>query len=117
MRDRSDYVAIGAVICLAISLAICLLFSPSRHELANILTWPMNTGKHGAYNFFSGIGIDSFVGLAVYLKHHNCHSRWCLRTGHKHPEHGWPVCRRHYHRALDVSASGEFGSDSARASG
>lgn len=91
--------AIRPAICLAIAaicLAFCLVFSPSRHELANILTWPMNTGKHGAYNFFSGIGFDWMVGVALYLRHHNCHKKGCLWFGHKHPEHGWPVCREHY---------------------
>lgn len=91
------YVPAIAAIALAICLAIYLSLSPSRHELANILTWPMNTGKHGAYNFFSGIGIDSIVGLFLYWRHNNCHSRLCPYVGHKHPEHGWPVCKRHYH--------------------
>jgi hypothetical protein len=67
------------------------------HQVANIVTWPMNTGKHGGYNFFSGIGMDWIVGLAVYWKHHNCHEPRCPRTGHKHPVHGWPSCRHHYH--------------------
>lgn len=67
------------------------------HQLANIATWPMDTGKHGGYNFWSGIGIDSFVGGVLYWKHNVCHERRCLFTGHKHPEHGWPACKRHYH--------------------
>jgi hypothetical protein len=54
------------------------------------------------YNFWSGIGSDvseiTLLGMVVALiKHHNCHSKRCLRPGHKHPVHGWPACKKHWH--------------------
>jgi hypothetical protein len=70
--------------------------------MVNILTWPMNTGKHGGYNFWSGIGSGSpvFALLVASAKHKNCHIKGCWRVGHVHPDHGWPSCRRHYRDEL-----------------
>lgn len=57
-----------------------------------------------SYNLWSGIA-GSFLtsvpgwGLAagLFARHHNCREKRCWRLGHRHPEHGLPVCRRHYH--------------------
>lgn len=70
--------------------------------LVHVLTWPMNTGKHGGYNFWSGIGSGSpiLVGLGAWAKHKNCHEKGCWRIGHPHPGHGFPTCRKHYRRPL-----------------
>lgn len=55
-----------------------------------------------SYNFWSGIASDiselTLMGGAVaLLRHHNCEQPGCWRLGHRHPEHGRPVCRKHYH--------------------
>lgn len=56
------------------------------------------------YQFWSGIesAIErplGWLGLgALYLRHHNCEHKGCWRPGHRHPDHGRPVCRAHYHR-------------------
>lgn len=60
---------------------------------------------HGlGYQFWSGIGSDfgeaSLVtGIAVLLRHRNCHVKGCWRLGHADPEHGYPACRRHHSKA------------------
>lgn len=69
------------------------------HELVNIITWPMSTGKHGGYNFWSGSLAPSpwAAGtILLFVKHKNCHVKGCWRVGHNHPSHGWPSCRHHY---------------------
>ncbi len=73
------------------------------HELTGplypVLDWPIDTGKDGAYNFFSGIGSGSpiLIAVAVWWRHHNCHVQRCWRLSwHPHPQHGHPVCRRHH---------------------
>jgi hypothetical protein len=39
-----------------------------------------------------------FSGLVVTMvKHINCEQPGCWRIGHRHPDHGRPVCRKHYH--------------------
>lgn len=41
------------------------------------------------------LGFSSlFVGA---WKHVNCEQPGCWRWGHRHPDHGRPVCREHYH--------------------
>ena len=58
---------------------------------------------HGdGYQFWSGIAgsfLTSLPGWAIaiclYLRHHNCTQKGCLRLGHPDPEHGHPVCRTH----------------------
>lgn len=43
----------------------------------------------------AALGFSSFfVGL---WKHVNCEQDGCWRPGHRHPGHGRPVCRNHYH--------------------
>ncbi len=54
------------------------------------------------YQFWSGIGSDigelTILGIAIgAYKHINCEEPGCWRFGHRHPGHGRPVCRRHYH--------------------
>lgn len=41
------------------------------------------------------LGFSSLV-LGVW-KHINCEQPGCWRPGHRHPDHGRPVCRMHYH--------------------
>lgn len=38
--------------------------------------------------------VSAMVGL--YL-HHQCEKPGCKKVGHRHPDHGRPVCRDHYH--------------------
>lgn len=54
------------------------------------------------YQFWSGIGSDVFLatGIAAAARHLNCDKRGCWRLGHRHPDHGRPTCRRHYHHDL-----------------
>lgn len=53
------------------------------------------------YQWWSGLGSDlgelTLIGLlAGAYKHANCEEPGCWRLGHRHPDHGRPVCRRHY---------------------
>jgi hypothetical protein len=71
-------------------------------DIAAYLLHPL----HGlGYQFWSGIGSDfgeytvaaSVIGTAALTwKHINCEHPKCPRPGHRHPDHGRPVCRRHY---------------------
>jgi hypothetical protein len=64
--------------------------------------------EHGnGYQWWSGAGSDlgevTLIGLVLAgLKHRNCHEKGCWRLGHSHPEHGFPSCRKHYRRRLEV---------------
>ena len=54
------------------------------------------------YQFYSGIGSDLsemtlVAGMIGLYRHVNCEAPHCWRPGHRHPEHGRPVCKRHYH--------------------
>lgn len=57
-----------------------------------------------SYNFWSGISGSNItlpVAAAAYAAgwwhQHNCHVQGCMRLQwHPHPEHGHPVCRRHF---------------------
>ena len=71
--------------------------------LYHIFDWPMNTGRNGGYNFFSGVGSGGpWLIAAVWARKHNCHVKRCPRLAwHPHPEHGHPVCKRHYCQAAD----------------
>jgi len=56
------------------------------------------------YQFWSGVGSDlselTLLGIAIGAwKHVNCEEPRCWRPGHRHPGHGRPVCRRHFHSA------------------
>ncbi len=35
--------------------------------------------------------------LGGLYRHINCEQPGCRRLGHRHPDHGRPVCRKHYH--------------------
>lgn len=59
------------------------------------------------YQFWSGIAGSFLTSLpgwlfagVLFYRHHNCGQRRCLRLGHAHPDHGRPVCRRHFHSNL-----------------
>jgi hypothetical protein len=70
------------------------MVSAILHELANIITWPMNTGKHGGYNYWSGnFAPNPFdIGIIAALWHrHNCHEPGCWRV----VRHGRTLCRHH----------------------
>lgn len=66
--------------------------------IATYLLHPLN-GL--GYQFFSGIGssisewLTLIVAIGAWCHHNNCIEKGCLRKGHKDPEHGHPVCRRH----------------------
>lgn len=53
------------------------------------------------YQFWSGaasdIGEITLIGAVfAWYKHNQCEQEKCWRFGHKHPDHGRPVCRPHY---------------------
>jgi hypothetical protein len=57
---------------------------------------------HGdGYQFWSGIAGDVFIftGLLAWWHHVNCIEAGCWRKGHKDPEHGHPLCKRHQKKA------------------
>lgn len=37
-------------------------------------------------------------GVVTIVRHHNCHTKGCWRLGHRHPDHGRPVCDHHFHQ-------------------
>lgn len=64
------------------------------------LWWLLHPMAGRGYQFWSGIGSDIseltlVVGVGVFLHHHNCIEKGCWRMGHRDPEHGHPLCRRH----------------------
>lgn len=72
------------------------------------LLWDLFHPLHGdGYQFWSGIAGSFLTSLpgwiaagAIFFRHHNCGHPWCPRLGHAHPDHGRPVCRRHFHSDL-----------------
>jgi hypothetical protein len=70
-------------------------------------TYVLHPERGNGYQWWSGIGSDFgevtiVAAILATLRHRNCHEKGCWRLGHPHPEHGFPTCRRHYHRALDT---------------
>jgi hypothetical protein len=64
--------------------------------------WLWHPLKGLGYQFWSGIGSDlgeiTLLGIAIgAYKHINCEEPGCWRPGHRHPDHGRPVCRHHFH--------------------
>lgn len=70
--------------------------------IASIVAHWLFQPLHGlGYQFWSGIGSDVseltlVLGLAAYLRHHNCHVRHCPRLQWKPTAAGDQVCRRHH---------------------
>lgn len=50
------------------------------------------------YMFWSGIATQATlcVAAAAFIRHKNCHVKWCWRLGHIDPETHHPACRRHH---------------------
>jgi hypothetical protein len=68
-------------------------------------TYVLHTEHGNGYAWWSGPGSDigevTLVGLLVAAyRHHNCGEPRCWRLGHAHPEHGQPVCRKHFHNDI-----------------
>lgn len=68
------------------------------HFLA--LVTPLDPLHNDGYQFWSGIGSDFgeitlVVGIAAWWHHNNCIMKGCYRKGHKDPEHGHPICKKH----------------------
>jgi hypothetical protein len=64
----------------------------------------------GNYNFISGplANITLLTGVGIYLHKHNCHVKHCARMAwHDHPDHGHPVCKKHFpqKQTPDLSAA------------
>lgn len=63
----------------------------------------ITTQASHSYDAVSGslpvvVGVLGFSSVfTAGYKHINCEQPGCLRPGHRHPDHGRPVCRRHYH--------------------
>ena len=61
---------------------------------------PWEAFSGSGYQFYSGIGSDLgevtlIFAVAGWWHHVNCIEKGCWRKGHKDPEHGHPVCRKH----------------------
>lgn len=57
--------------------------------------------RYWGYEWWSGAGSDLgeltlVAAVAGLYKHKNCEEPHCWRLGHNHPDHGRPVCRKHY---------------------
>jgi hypothetical protein len=63
-----------------------------------VIDWPMNTGKNGGYNFWSGIAGQSAIGyFLLKWRSINCAAPRCLRIG-RHPtaDGQHHLCRIHH---------------------
>ncbi len=40
------------------------------------------------------------TGVAGIFRHWQCEKENCHKLGHRHPDHGRPVCRDHYHHDI-----------------
>lgn len=74
-----------------------------------IHTYLLHPLTGAGYQWWSGAGSDlgELTLLAAALgayKHVACEQPRCWRPGHRHPEHGRPVCRKHFHRDLTPPA-------------
>lgn len=68
--------------------------------------------QHGnGYQWWSGMGANfgemTIIGVVIsgyrrWRQHNTCHVENCNKLGHKHPGHGFPVCRNHYHEELKI---------------
>lgn len=71
-------------------------------------TYVLHVEHNNGYQWWSGFGANfgeiTVIGAAIaLLRHHNCEQPGCWRLGHRHPDHGRPVCRKHYHHDLAPS--------------
>jgi hypothetical protein len=76
---------------------------PVLHWIETAFTTYVLHPLHGnGYQWWSGEGSDLgqytvIVAVLAAVQHRNCHHQgcWSVRT-HKHPEFGWPACKRHW---------------------
>lgn len=69
------------------------------HWLANAFdTYVLHVQNRNGYQFWSGFGSDlgEATLILVILRHVNCNEKGCYRFGYRHPDHGRPVCHKHY---------------------
>jgi hypothetical protein len=66
-------------------------------------TYVLHPLHDDGYQWWSGAGSDlAYLGIVLgVLKHVNCEQHGCWRPGHRHPGHGRPVCRKHYHNDVE----------------
>lgn len=101
---------VSVVLVAAAALALTLLaagFVEAMLWLASLLglqhALGMDTQTSHNYAAVSGVlpMIVAALGFSGFFvgayKHVNCEQPGCWRPGHRHPDHGRPVCRRHYH--------------------
>lgn len=63
-------------------------------EIVRFMDWFCLKGP--GYQFWSGIGISICMPL-VWLRHHNCCTKWCPFPGHADDQcGGLPHCRIHH---------------------
>ena len=70
------------------------LVAISWREIWNVAIDPL----HGdGYQWWSGLGSDLVYvsGIAVFMRHHNCSIKGCLRPGHVDPTSGHLFCHKH----------------------
>lgn len=65
-------------------------------------TYVLHPLRGSGYQFWSGSGSDLAYAGAILAawRHVNCEKKRCWRAGHRHPEHGRPVCRKHFHHDI-----------------
>lgn len=66
--------------------------------------------KGNGYQWWSGAGANfgeiTVIGMVLgAIRHVNCHHKGCWKPGHRHPEHGWPACKRHWNETPDHAQS------------
>ena len=68
----------------------------------------IDTQSSPFYDFWSGAATQAslLIAAAAFIRHHNCHQKWCLRLGHVDPEHGHPACRKHHSQAHKLGGDG-----------
>lgn len=65
-------------------------------------TYALHPLHNNGYQWWSGAGSDLsevtlLIAITALLRRHNCHQHGCWRLSwHAHPEHGHPVCRKHF---------------------
>jgi hypothetical protein len=103
--------ALAAIVCLillGVVFAKLVLWLTGVIDVQHVLG--IDTQQSKNYDLASGEGpmmvtVLGFSGMFVtWWRHVNCEVRGCPFPGHRHPGHGRPICRRHYHHDVTPPA-------------
>lgn len=115
MLTRAGVARVLSVVAVIMAVALLLMLLAAGLAVTVIATanWlgldralGIDTQNSQNYAFVSGSGpmfiaALGFSSVAVsLLRHLNCEQPGCWRLGHRHPDHGRPVCKWHYHEDL-----------------